>query len=162
MAAKSLHDMFIEELQDIYDAEHQIAEALPKMQEAATNRELTRAFKDHLEMTRQQINRLEQVFESLGEKPKRKPCKGMKGLISEGQELIKEVEDKQTLDAGLLAAAQKVEHYEISAYGTLRTWAREMNHSKEADMLQTTLDEESQTDELLTQIAESKVNIKAK
>ena len=111
MAAKTLHEMFIEELQDIYDAEHQIVEALPKMQEAATNRELTRAFKDHLEMTRQQINRLEQVFESLGERPKRKPCKGMKGLITEGQELIKEVEDKQTLDAGLLAAAQKVEHY---------------------------------------------------
>ena len=159
---KTLHAMFVEELQDLYDAEHQIVEALPDMQKAATKRELTSALKDHLAQTEQHISRLEQVFESLGETPKRKACKGMKGLLTEGKEIIKEVNDKETLDAALIASAQKVEHYEISAYGTLRTWAQTMGHDKEAQFLEQTLNEESQTDERLTQIAESRVNAKAR
>lgn len=159
MSAKSLHGLMIEELKDLYDAEHQITEALPKMAKAATSTQLKQGFEKHLKETETQIKRLEQVFTSIGEKASRKTCKGMKGLITEGQEMMKELEG-DVLDAALIVAAQKVEHYEMAAYGSLRDWAILMGHNEAAQMLQTTLDEEGATDKKLTQVAQS-LNIEA-
>lgn len=161
MALKKLHDLFVEQLSDVLNAEQQLTKALPKMAKAASTKELRQAFEMHLEQTEQQIERLEQIFEQLGEKPQKKTCKGMQGLIEEGQEVMKEEGSAAAKDAGLIAAAQKVEHYEIATYGTLRTYAREMGHTKEADMLQQTLDEESQTNEKLTKLAVQHINVKA-
>jgi len=160
MKLENLQKLMLDQLKDTYDAEHQITKALPKMQEAASSPELQRAFQTHLNQTQSQISRLEQVFEMLGQKPSRKACKGMQGLIEEGNEMMKENADSDVRDAGLIASAQKVEHYEISAYGTLRTYANLLGHHQAADLLQQTLDEEAQTDEMLTQIA-SKVNVQA-
>jgi ferritin-like metal-binding protein YciE len=161
MAVKKLHDLFIEQLSDVYDAEQQLTKALPKMAEAASSQDLQQAFELHLQQTRQQAQRIERIFDALGEKPKNKTCKGMKGLIEEGEEIMKEDGSSEAKDAGLIAAAQKVEHYEIATYGTLRTYAREMGHTQAADMLQQTLDEESQTNEKLTQLATQHINIEA-
>ncbi|MDQ2732513.1 MAG: ferritin-like domain-containing protein [Armatimonadota bacterium] len=161
MEMESLKDLFVEELKDIYSAETQITKALPKMAKAATTPELKAAFETHLEETKGQIARIEQIFEKLGGSPKGKTCKAMQGLVEEGSELLEEKPDKAVLDAGLIAAAQRVEHYEIAAYGTARTYALELGHKDVAKLLQETLDEEGKTDKLLTKLAESVVNLKA-
>lgn len=160
MSLDSLDMLLEEELQDIYDAEHQLTKALPKMAEAAQSKQLQQAFEQHLRQTEQHIKRLEQVFESLGKSPQRKPCKAMKGLVAEGDELIKEDGAEPVKDAALIAAAQKVEHYEIASYGTVRTWAELAGNSDVVDLLQKTLDEEAATDEKLTKLAGS-INKKA-
>ena len=152
MARETLHDLFLDELKDIYDAEHQITKALPKMIKAATSPELKDAFQTHLEQTEGQIARLEQAFELLGEKADRKTCKAMKGLVAEGEDLISEHEASPLLDSGMIGSAQRIEHYEIAAYGTSRAYAEAMGHTEVADLLQQTLDEEKETDELLTSI----------
>jgi ferritin-like metal-binding protein YciE len=148
-----LHELFLDELADILNAEQQLTKALPTMAEAAESPELREAFESHLEETRQQISRLEQVFQSLGEPVKSKTCKAMKGLLEEGDELMEELENSSALDAGLIAAAQKVEHYEIATYGTLCAWAEKMGHEDAFQLLQETLAEEKEADEKLTEIA---------
>lgn len=160
MASKleSLHDLFIEELKDTYDAEHQITKALPKMIKAAQTPELRAAFEEHLTQTENQIARLEQVFGLLNEKPARKTCAGMKGIIAEGDEQMKEDMAGTLLDVALIASAQRVEHYEIAAYGTLCALSRQMGHEDCADLLDQTLEEETATDEKLTLLAEQHVN----
>ena len=160
MAAENLHDLFVEELRDIYDAEKQLTKALPKMAKAADSQELRAAFEEHLEITRMQVNRLEEVFKSIGVAARGKTCEGMKGLIEEGQKQIEELEQGPTLDAALIAAAQKVEHYEIATYGTLATFAEIMEHQDAKDLLGQTLDEEKEADEKLTGIA-GQINFEA-
>ena len=147
----TLNETFIDELKDTYDAEHQITKALPKMAKAAKNEDLKKAFETHLEETRGHIERLEQVFELCEESPKRKKCKAMQGLLEEGEDLIEEEEG----DAALISAAQKVEHYEIAAYGSLSEWAKILGKQEACDLLEQTLTEEKQTDEKLTEIAET-------
>lgn len=149
-----LREAFIDELKDLYDAENQLLKALPKMAKAAENEELRTAFTNHEEETREQINRLEQVFEAFEETPKRKKCKGMAGLIEEAEDLIKE----DAGDAALIGAAQKAEHYEIASYGTLAAWATALEVEEAVSLLEETLEEEEETDEKLTSIAESVVN----
>ena len=161
MELNTLQDLFLDTLKDTYDAEHQITKALPKMAKATKNAELKKGFEQHLRQTEEHIKRLEQVFESMGKKATRKTCAGMKGLIEEGSELIKEDAEPEVLDAGLIAAAQKVEHYEISAYGTLSAYAKQLGQNNAIKLFQQTLEEEKMTDELLTQMAESSVNIQA-
>ena len=158
---KSMDDLFIHVLQDIYYAENQIVKALPDMIEKATNRELTTAFKNHLGETEKQISRLEQAFQLLGKEPKGTSCPSIDGIIKEAKEIAGEVEDKKVLDAALIAAAQAVEHYEITRYGTLIAWADELGRDAVAKLLKTTLDEEKAADKKLTGIAEKKVNLKA-
>jgi ferritin-like metal-binding protein YciE len=160
MKLETLHELFVENLQDIYDAEHQIVEALPKMIEAASDTELQNAFQEHLEQTQTHIQRLEQAFQTLDESAERKACKGMQGIIKEGAELIKEKPDADVLNAGLISAAQHVEHYEIATYGTLRTYAELLGHDEVAELLQMTLEEEKTTDQLLTDLA-SEINVEA-
>ena len=160
MAAENLHELFVDELKDIYDAEKQLTKALPKMAKAAESEELRAAFEEHLEITRMQVNRLEEVFKSLGMAARGKTCEGMKGLIEEGQEKMQELEQGATLDAALIASAQKVEHYEIASYGTLATFAEIMGHQDAKDLLGQTLDEEKEADEKLTQIA-GQINFEA-
>jgi len=155
MKLNSLEDLFVHELQDLYDAEHQITKALPKMAKAASSPELKRAFETHLEETRKQIERLAQVFDLLGKPAKGKKCEAMNGLLEEGENLMSEDAEPEVLDAGLIAAAQKVEHYEISGYGSVRTWAQTLGHIEASELLQQILDEESATDEKLNQIARS-------
>ena len=157
----SLEDLFVEQLQDLYDAEHQITKALPKMAKAAASSELQQAFQMHLQQTEQQIKRLEQVFETVGQKAKAKTCEAMKGIIKEGDELINEHPMAEVLDAGLIASAQRVEHYEMAGYGSVRTWAQQLGNQQAAKLLQQTLDEEGQTDHKLTHIAEGMVNTRA-
>lgn len=157
----TLHDAFVEELRDTYDAEKQLTKALPKMSKAATSVELREAFEAHLEETRQQIERLEQVFESIDEKPRGKHCEGMAGIVEEGQSVMQEEFDDTTADACLIASAQRVEHYEMAAYGTLVAWARAMGHTTAADLLEETLDEEKAADEKLTALAEGGINREA-
>ncbi len=149
------------EMQDVYDAEHQILEALPLMAQAVSSQELRSAFEEHRMQTEGQVRRLEQAFQMMGQSPERKTCKGIQGLIREAQELMQEGADADVLDAGLIAAAQKVEHYEMAAYGSARTWARRLGNQELCALLQQTLDEEGQTDEKLTRIAESSVNQEA-
>jgi ferritin-like metal-binding protein YciE len=157
----TLQDLFVEELRDIYNAENQLIKALPKMAKAASSEELRKAFEDHLEQTRGHAERLEQVFEQLGEKARGKKCVAMEGLIEEGKELMEMEAEDSVLDAALIGAAQKVEHYEMATYGTLRTWATILGHEDAADLLQQTLDEEGEADKLLTDIAEELVNLQA-
>jgi ferritin-like metal-binding protein YciE len=161
MKLNTLQDLLIEELHDIYDAENQILKALPKMAKAASAPQLRQAFEEHLEQSRTHVKRLDQVFEQLGEKAKGKTCKAMQGLITEGEEMIKEKADPAVRDAGLIAAAQRVEHYEMAAYGTVRTYARQLGQPQVANLLQQTLDEEGTTDKKLTQLAESMINLEA-
>ena len=161
MEMQSLMELYVEELKDLYSAENQLVKALPKMVKAATNPELKKAFADHLEQTKGHVERLEQVFEMLEKSPKGKKCKGMEGLIEEGKELIEEDPEEDVLDAGLISKAQHVEHYEMAGYGTVRTWARELGLEDQAELLQQTLDEEGEADHLLTQLAESTVNLEA-
>ena len=157
----TLHDAFIDELRDTYDAEKQIVKALPKMIKAASSAELRTAFETHLEETRGQVERLEQVFGSLDEKVRGKRCDGMKGILEEGKSVMQEDFDDTTMDACLIASAQRVEHYEMSAYGTLVAWARAMGHTAAADLLQETLDEEKTTDKKLSALAEGGINQEA-
>ena len=159
--AGTFYDAFIDELRDTYSAEKQISKALPKMAKAATSPELRAAFTVHLQETVGQLQRLEEVFASLGEKVKGRHCDGMAGIIDEGKRVMKENFDDDTMDACLIAAAQRVEHYEIAAYGTLVAWARTMGHEEAARLLQEILTEEEATDEKLSRLAESSINPQA-
>lgn len=158
---ETLHDLFLHQLQDIYYAENQITKALPKMIEKATSPELKQGFETHLRETEGQIARLEQAFEALGEKAKAVTCPAIDGIIKEANEVAGEVADKAVLDAALIAAAQAVEHYEITRYGTLIAWARQLGHTQVAGLLEETLEEEKATDDKLTTLAESKANADA-
>jgi ferritin-like metal-binding protein YciE len=155
-----LHELFEDQIKDLYSAENQILKALPKMAKKSTNAQLRTAFERHLEETRGHVARLEQIAEELDFTPKGKKCKGAEGVIEEGKEVMEEFEG-ETLDAGLIGAAQRVEHYEIAGYGTARTHAELLGYKKAARLLQQTLDEEERTDKKLTQIAESVVNAEA-
>jgi ferritin-like metal-binding protein YciE len=158
---KNLDDLFHDTLKDIYFAEKRILATLPKMTKAAHNQELRAAFEKHRKETEGQVDRLEQVFAILGKKPQGKTCAAIVGITEEGAEIMKEYKGSPALDAGLLGAAQAVEHYEISRYGTLRTWAEELGLDNAAALLQATLDEEEKTDRALTKIAETAVNQEA-
>ena len=160
MELETLRALYVDELKDLYSAENQILKALPKMAKAATNEDLKAGFLEHLEQTQGQVERLEQIFEKLDVKPRGKKCKAMEGLIEEGKEVMEEAGD-DVLDASLIAAAQKVEHYEIAGYGCARTYAHLLGDEEAANLLQQTLDEEAQTDKRLTQIAESSINVEA-
>lgn len=155
---ESMQKLYLEELRDVYDAEQQLVEALPKMAKNASHKELRTAFEEHLAITQEQVRRLETIFDNLGEKPSGKKCKGMQGLIEEGEEIMKQKGDPDVKDAAMISAAQRVEHYEIAAYGSLRTYANELGLKDHADLLQRTLDEEGNTDKRLTQLATSRVN----
>jgi len=157
----TLEDMFVEELRDIYNAEKQLLKALPKMAKAASSEELRKAFEDHLEQTEGQVERLDKIFEKLGKRAAGKKCVAMEGLIEEGKELMEMEAEPSVLDAALIGAAQKVEHYEMATYGTLRTWATILGDEDAAELLQQTLDEEGEADKLLTDIAEEMVNLQA-
>jgi ferritin-like metal-binding protein YciE len=158
-----LEKFFLDALKDIYWAEKHLTKALPKMQKAATSEELQQAIQDHLEQTQGHIDRLEQAFEQLGHKAQAKKCDAMEGLVKEGESVIEETEDgSATRDVGIIVSAQKVEHYEISAYGSLVHLAKTMGQDEVAEILSQTLEEEKQTDELLTQIAENNINWEAK
>jgi ferritin-like metal-binding protein YciE len=161
MKMNSLEVLLEEQLKDMYSAEKQLLRALPKMAKAASSQQLRTALQEHTEVTKRQVERLEQVFESLGKKAKAKTCAAMQGLIEEAQEIMSEDGEDAVLDAGIIAAAQKVEHYEIASYGTVRTWARLCGQEEAASLLQETLDEEGETDQRLTQLAESFVNPRA-
>jgi ferritin-like metal-binding protein YciE len=154
----TMDELFIDELRDLYDAEKQLTKALPKMAKAASSEELREAFTSHLEETEGQVQRLEEAFESLGEKAGGKKCAAMAGLVKEGDELAKEIEQGPVRDAGLIAAAQKVEHYEISGYGSARTHAQMLGHEDVASLLQETEDEEKEADRKLNELAQSEVN----
>ena len=158
---KQLDELFHDTLKDIYYAEKKILSALPKMAKAAQNEDLKAAFEKHHAETEEQVSRLEQVFEMIDEKPQGKKCPAIDGIIEEGQEIAKEYKGSPALDAGLLSAAQAVEHYEISRYGTLSTWATELGMEDAAELLQATLQEEKATDEALTELAETAVNQQA-
>jgi ferritin-like metal-binding protein YciE len=161
MEMESLKELYVDELKDLYSAEKQLVKALPKMAKNASNPELKEAFTNHLQETEGHVERLEQIFEMLGERAGGKKCKGMEGLIEEAKELLEEDATEEVLDAGLISKAQHVEHYEIAGYGTVRTYARQLGLDDQAELLQETLDEEGKTDELLTQLAESSVNLEA-
>ena len=156
--AGTLHDAFIDELRDTYDAEKQLTKALPKLAEAATNAKLRAAFETHLQETQGQIARLEQVFETLDEKVRGKHCDGIAGIIDEGKSVMEEDFDETTMDACLIAAGQRAEHYEMAAYGTLVAWAQAMGHVAAARLLQQTLDEEKAADKKLSGLAERGIN----
>jgi ferritin-like metal-binding protein YciE len=156
--AGTLHDAFIDELRDAYDAEKQLTKALPKMAKAASSPQLRAAFQAHLKETRAQVERLEEVFESLDEKVSGKHCDGIAGIIEEGKSVMEEDFDDVTMDACLIAGGQRAEHYEMAAYGTLVAWARAMGHEEAAALLQETLDEEKAADEKLTSLAEGGIN----
>ncbi|MBA3295992.1 MAG: ferritin-like domain-containing protein [Acidobacteria bacterium] len=158
---KTLHDAFIDELRDAYDAEKQVTKALPKMAKAASTPELRAAFEAHLKETRGQITRLEDVFASLDEKVRGKHCDGVAGIIEEGKAIMEEDFDDTTMDACLIAGAQRVEHYEMAAYGTLVAWATAMGHRGAADLLQQTLNEEKAADQKLSSLAEGGINEEA-
>lgn len=159
---RTLHDLFVEQLKDMNSAERQLVAALPKMAKSASSPELRQAFEQHLDVTKSQIDRLGQVFEIVGVPAGSKKCKGMEGLLLEGEEIMTEEGMAPAVkDAGLIAAAQKVEHYEIASYGTLRTYAQIMGHKEAGQIIQQILDEEGRTDKLLTRIAEQSVNIQA-
>ena len=161
MEMESLQDLLVEELKDLYNAESQLLKAMPRMAKKAKNQQLKAAFETHMKETEGQIDRLEQVFEALGEKAKGKKCHAMQGLLEEAKEVMGEDMDDDVMDAALIAAAQKVEHYEIASYGTVRTYAQLLGNKEAARLLQQTLDEEGKTDKLLTKLAESSINIEA-
>ena len=158
---ESLQKLYLEQLRDLFSAENQILEALPKMTKQATHADLKRAFQEHYQQTEQQVQRLQQIFDEMGESPEGEECDGMKGLVREGEKTMEEFRDSDVLDAALIAAAQRVEHYEMAGYGCARTYAHMLGQQGHADLLQRTLDEEGDTDEKLTDLAESVVNIDA-
>ena len=161
MRLDTLKDLYVAELKDLYSAERQIVKALPKMIKATKHPELKAAFKTHFQQTGEHAKRLEVICEELGVTPRGKKCVGMEGLLEEGSELIKEEPEDDVLDAGLISAAQHVEHYEMAGYGTARTYARQLGYESQAQLLQQTLDEEGVTDHLLTELAEARINIEA-
>ena len=161
MKLNTLKQLYIEELRDLYSAENQLLKALPKMAKGASSEELTLAFENHLDQTKVHVERLEEIFEGLDETPKGKTCQAMKGLVEEGSEILGEDGEESVLDAGIIAAAQKVEHYEIASYGTVRTFAQLLGEDEAAELLQETLDEEGEADKLLTQLAQDIVNPEA-
>jgi ferritin-like metal-binding protein YciE len=161
MKLSSLEDLLVSELQDLYSAEDQIIKALPKMVKTASSSELQECLQTHLEETREQVNRLDQIFETIGRPSGRKKCKGMEGLLEEGKELMTEDAEENVLDAGLIAAAQRVEHYEIAAYGSARTFAETLGHDEVVTLLEQTLQEEKQADQKLSEVATSVVNQRA-
>lgn len=158
----TLQELFMHELKDIYDAENRICDALPKMVDAANSTDLKNAFRQHLNESQTHITRLERVFRSLGEEPARETCDGIKGVLSEGSDAISAKGDPAVHDAALIAAAQRVEHYEMSVYGTLRSFAEQLGHNEAATTFQQTLDEEEATDKKLTGLAESRINVVAR
>jgi len=160
MQENSLQQLYVEQLKDLYNAENQLVKALPKMAKAAKSEALREGFEQHLQQTKGHVQRLEQIFEALDESPKGRKCAGMQGLVQEGEEVIEENSDDGALDAGLIASAQRVEHYEIAGYGSVRTFAELLGESEAANLLQQTLDEEKETDEKLTEIAKE-VNAEA-
>jgi ferritin-like metal-binding protein YciE len=161
MELESLRELYIDELKDLYSAEKQLVKALPRMAKNATNPELKSAFTEHLAQTEQHVERLEQIFELLETSPRGKKCVGMEGLIEEAKELLEEDAEEEVVDAGLISKAQHVEHYEMAGYGTVRTWAQLLGESEHVELLEQTLNEEKETDALLTQLAESSVNVEA-
>ena len=160
MEHQALKELYIDELKDIYNAENQLVKALPKMAKAANSEELRTGFREHLEQTRGHVQRLEQIFKELGEKPSGKKCKGMEGLVAEGQEMMGEDFEDDVMDAALISAAQRVEHYEIAAYGTVRTYAELLGEDTAVQLLEQTLEEEKETDQKLTDMA-SEINVRA-
>ena len=154
MAKGSLRELYIDELRDLYNAETQITKALPKMAKASTNPELREAFEEHLRQTAEQVSRLEQIFDMLEEKPTGKKCLGMEGLLKQGAETMREEYEDAVMDAGIIGAAQRVKHYEIAAYGTAKEYARLLGEDEHVSLLEQTLEEEKQTDQKLTQLAE--------
>lgn len=156
-----LKKLFVTELEDMYDGEQQLVEALSEMEESAASSELKHAFHEHLEQTRTHVNRLESVFRAMGEEPHRRSCKGLEGIIDEGEKLAKEFRGNSALDAGLIASGQKAEHYEITSYGTLCSWAEELGDTQIASLLKQNLQEEKETDAKLTRLAESTRNPEA-
>jgi ferritin-like metal-binding protein YciE len=160
MEMESLRDLLVEQLKDLYSAENQIIKALPKMIKTASSNELKSAFQTHLEQTKGQVERLDRIFKDIDVSPRGKKCKGMEGLLAESKELMEEDAEKDVMDAGLIAAAQHVEHYEIAGYGCVRTYAQLLGLKNAAELLQQTLDEEKETDELLSGLAES-INVEA-
>lgn len=161
MKLETLHDLYVDELKDLYNAEHQLLKALPKMAKAASAPQLAKAFTDHLTETIGQVERLEKIFKELDARPKGKTCKAMKGLLKEGKEVRAEDADPTVMDAALIAAAQRVEHYEMAGYGCVRTFARLLGYQQAAGLLQETLDEEGAADKKLTQLAETVINVEA-
>jgi ferritin-like metal-binding protein YciE len=160
MEQNALRELYIDELRDLYDAENQLIKALPKMAKAATSDELRSGFEEHLGQTEGHAKRLEQIFKALDEKPKGKKCKGMQGLIDEGKEMMNEDLEGEVMDAALISAAQRVEHYEIAAYGTVRTYAEILGETEAVSLLDDTLEEEKKTDQKLTELAEN-INVEA-
>ncbi|HJT36101.1 MAG TPA: ferritin-like domain-containing protein [Pirellulales bacterium] len=161
MALETLADLFVDELKDLYSAEKQLVKALPKMAKAASSAKLRKGFEDHLRQTEDHVERLENIFEQMGVKPRGPKCEAMEGLIEEGKRVMKEDAEPAVMDAALIAAAQRVEHYEIAGYGTVRTFARMLGNNEAERLLQRTLEEESQTNEKLTKLAESEINAAA-
>ena len=161
MKLETLQHLFVEQLRDLYDGEQQITKALPKLIEKSTHEELKDALQEHLDVTREQIRRLDQIFGMLGEEASGVTCKGMKGVIAEGDGLVGEAKDASVRDAGIIASAQRVEHYEIAGYGTVRTYARLLGKQEIANLLEQTLQEEKEADQTLSEIADS-VNVEAK
>lgn len=161
MKIENLHELFVTQLRDLYDGEQQMVDTLPKLIEKANSPELKNALREHLDVTRQQKSRLDQIFQTLGEKPSGETCKGMKGIIKEGDDLVSEAEDPDVRDASIIAAAQRVEHYEIAGYGTVMTYAKQLGQQNLASMLDQILQEEKEADLKLSEIASS-INIEAK
>lgn len=161
MKLNSMDDLYEEQLQDLYSAEQQIMEALPKMIKAASSPELKKAFENHLKQTEEQLNKLKKVFEDLEVEPGQEKCKAMEGIIKESEHILKAKADPKVLDVALIACAQRVEHYEIAGYGTARTYAQMLDHEDQAEILEEILNEEKETDVLLTELAESSINQKA-
>ena len=161
MPLDSLQDLYVNELKDLYNAENQLLKALPRMAKAASAPQLKAAFQEHLEVTRGQVARLEKIFAGLGVSPKGKKCKAMEGLVQEGKETMEENGEPAVIDAALIAAAQRVEHYEMAGYGCVRTFARLLGHKEAAKLLQATLDEEAEADKKLTDLAETVINVEA-
>lgn len=158
---KTLEDLFLDELKDMYNAENQLTRALPKMAKKATSEELRNAIETHLEETQNQIERLEKVFQEIDQAAKGKTCQAMKGLIEEGTEIMEDASEDMVRDAGIISASQKIEHYEIASYGTLVTFAKNLGYDKAAELLEETLEEEKKTDKLLTDLAVSGINQEA-
>ena len=161
MEIDSLRKLYVDELKDLYSAEKQILQALPKMVKKAQNEQLKKAFEDHRQVTEMQVERLDRIFEMLGKAARGKKCKAMEGLIEEGKEMMQEDMEPEVMDAALIAAAQRIEHYEIAGYGTVRTYAQVLGEKEQANILQQTHDEEGDADKLLTRLAESTINVEA-
>jgi ferritin-like metal-binding protein YciE len=160
MQENRLKELYVDELKDLYSAENQLVKALPKMAKAATSEDLRSGFEEHLEQTKGHVSRLEQIFKGLGESPKGKKCKGMEGLIKEGGDMIEEGLDPEELDAGLISAAQRVEHYEMAGYGCVATYAKLLGENEAVSLLRETLEEERETDKKLTKLSEQ-INLEA-